>query len=308
VLIELDGPVDLVRTLAPLAHHSPTMRVGPAPGEVWRATRTPEGPATIRLRQRANDTIDVDAYGDGAGWALAHAPDLVGAHDDPTQFRPTGNAGLRDLHRRHPGIRIPTTHAIAEALVPIVLEQKVQMAEAQASYRILVHLHSDPAPGPHGRRLRLPPHPRHHAGLPYWHFHHAGVEKRRADTVRRVATHARQLDAGTASPRAIPGIGAWTIGELGMRATGDADAVPVGDYHLPHLVAFALAGEPRATDERMLELLEPYRPHRARVIRLLTLSGIRPPRYGPRMPRSPLSRVSGVSRARSGRRATAAAG
>ena len=275
MLIELDGPIDLVRTLAPLAHRSPTMRFGPAPGEVWRATRTPEGPATIRLRQRGGNTVVADAYGHGADWAIAHAPDLVGAHDDPTAFHPVDNPGLRDLQRRHPGIRIPTTHAVAEALVPIVLEQKVQTAEAQASYRILVYRHSDAAPGP--VRLRLPPDPRHLAQLPYWHFHHAGVEKRRADTVRRVATHARQLDAGTANPRAIPGIGAWTIAELGMRATGDADAVPVGDYHLPHLVAFALAGEPRATDERMLELLEPYRPHRARVIRLLTLSGVRPP-------------------------------
>jgi 3-methyladenine DNA glycosylase/8-oxoguanine DNA glycosylase len=304
VLIELDGPIDLVRTLAPLAHRSPTMRVAPRAGEVWRATRTPQGPATIWLRQRRADTVEADAYGDGADWAVAHAPDLVGADDDPTEFHPA-NPGLRDLQRRHPGIRIPTTHAIAEALVPIVLEQKVQTAEAQASYRILVYRHSDPAPGPVRLSLRLPPDPTTLARLPYWHFHHAGVEKRRADTVRRVATHARQLDAGTAHPGRIPGIGAWTIGELGMRATGDADAVPVGDYHLPHLVAFALAGEPRATDERMLELLEPYRPHRARVIRLLTLSGIRPPRYGPRMPRSPLSRVS---RGPSARHARAAAG
>ena len=57
----------------------------------------------------------------------------------------------------------------------------------------------------------------------------------------------------------------------------------VGDFHLPNLVAFALAGEPRGDDERMLELLEPYRGQRARVIRLLELSGIRAPRYGPRL-------------------------
>lgn len=283
MLIDLDGPIDLVRTLAPLAHRSPTMRFGPAPGEIWRASRTPNGPATIRLRQRSSTTVDAHAYGDGADWALDHAPDLLGAHDDPTGLRPVDNPGLRDLQRRHPGIRIPTTHAIAEALVPIVLEQKVQTAEAQASYRILLYEHSDPAPGPPQLRLRLPPDPRRLAELPYWHFHRAGVEKRRADTVRRVATHARQLDAGTANPRAIPGIGAWTIGELGMRANGDADAVPIGDYHLPHLVSFALAGEPRATDERMLELLEPWRGHRARVIRLIGASHRRPPRRGPRM-------------------------
>ena len=48
----------------------------------------------------------------------------------------------------------------------------------------------------------------------------------------------------------------------------------VGDYHLPNLVAWALAGEPRGTDERMLELLEPYRGHRGRVQQLLEAGGL----------------------------------
>jgi 3-methyladenine DNA glycosylase/8-oxoguanine DNA glycosylase len=66
-------------------------------------------------------------------------------------------------------------------------------------------------------------------------------------------------------------------------ADGDPDAISVGDFHLPHLVGWALAGEPRADDRRMLELLEPYRGQRARVQRLLELSGIGAPRRGPRM-------------------------
>ena len=52
-------------------------------------------------------------------------------------------------------------------------------------------------------------------------------------------------------------------------AMGDPDAVAVGDYHLKNLVVHALAGEPRGTDERMLELLAPYAGQRGRVIRLL---------------------------------------
>ena len=46
------------------------------------------------------------------------------------------------------------------------------------------------------------------------------------------------------------------------------------------MVAWALAGEPRGTDERMLELLEPYAGHRGRVLRLLVMSGLAPPRAG----------------------------
>jgi hypothetical protein len=57
----------------------------------------------------------------------------------------------------------------------------------------------------------------------------------------------------------------------------------VGDFHLRNMVAFALAGEARGTDERMVELLEPYRGQRGRVTRLLELGGARAPRYGPRM-------------------------
>ena len=82
---------------------------------------------------------------------------------------------------------------------------------------------------------------------------------------------------------AVPGIGPWTAAEVAVRALGDPDAVSVGDFHLPNLVAYALAGEPRADDARMLELLEPWRGQRAHVVRLLELSGIRAPRYGPRL-------------------------
>ena len=65
-------------------------------------------------------------------------------------------------------------------------------------------------------------------------------------------------------------------------AFGDPDAVSVGDYHLPDVVAWALAGERRADDARMLELLEPYRGQRGRVQRLLEVGRVLPPRRGPR--------------------------
>ena len=83
---------------------------------------------------------------------------------------------------------------------------------------------------------------------------------------------------------ALPGIGAWTAAEVALVALGDADAVSVGDYHLPDQVAWALAGEPRADDARMLELLEPWRGHRGRVLRLLGAGAGAAPRHGPRMP------------------------
>src|SRR3546814_4758998 len=40
---------------------------------VMRASRTPMGPATLRA-QLAGDVIEVEAWGDGAEWALEQAP------------------------------------------------------------------------------------------------------------------------------------------------------------------------------------------------------------------------------------------
>ncbi len=81
---------------------------------------------------------------------------------------------------------------------------------------------------------------------------------------------------------ALPGVGVWTAAEVARCCFGDTDAVSVGDFHLPHTVAWALAREPRADDRRMLELLEPYRGQRARAVRLIEIAGFRAPRYGPR--------------------------
>jgi 3-methyladenine DNA glycosylase/8-oxoguanine DNA glycosylase len=87
---------------------------------------------------------------------------------------------------------------------------------------------------------------------------------------------------------ALPGIGAWTAAQVVQVALGDADSVVIGDYNLPNLVAWNLAGEPRGSDDRMLELLEPYRGHRARVVRLIKAGGETPPRYGPRLQVMPI--------------------
>jgi 3-methyladenine DNA glycosylase/8-oxoguanine DNA glycosylase len=89
---------------------------------------------------------------------------------------------------------------------------------------------------------------------------------------------------------AFPGIGPWTAAKVAQVALGDADAVPVGDYNLPHTVGYLLEGTVRSSDERMLQLLEMYRGHRARVIRLIGLAGITAPRFGPRMPLRDLAR------------------
>jgi 3-methyladenine DNA glycosylase/8-oxoguanine DNA glycosylase len=117
-----------------------------------------------------------------------------------------------------------------------------------------------------------------------------GLERRRAELIRLVGRNELKIEALTSLPpgdaaarlQEMPGIGPWTAAEAIRDAFGDPDAVSPGDAHLPDLVAWALAGEPRADDARMLELLEPYRGQRGRAVRLLEASGIKIPRFGPR--------------------------
>jgi len=286
--IHLDGPLDLQRTLAPLGRGPGDRTIRFAAGRAWRATRTPDGPATLALHH-VGDELRAEAWGPGADRALADVPALVGLDQEPLPLG--GHPTVTRLAKRYPGVRIPRTAAVLEALVPAILEQKVIGEEARRALFALVRFHGEPAPGPQELGLRLPPTPDTLASLPYYAFHPYGVERRRADLIRRVSARAAWFEAIVDLPRAeayarlksVPGIGPWTAGEVGVRALGDEDAVSVGDFHLPNLVALALAGEPRATDARMLELLEPWRGQRARVIRLLELSGIRVPRHGPRL-------------------------
>lgn len=278
-----------MRTLAPLrrASRDPSLRL--TAREAWRATRTPAGPGTERIRH-LGASVEVEAWGPGAEWLLEYAPDLIGDHDRPECFRPEQPL-LRELARRHQGLRLGRSRAVLEALVPTILEQKVPGAEARHSAGRITWSLGEPAPGPHPS-LRVPPPPEALLRTPYEIYHRFGVERKRAEIVRRAASYGKRLEEAVALPlldayarlRALPGVGEWSAAEVAAVALGDPDAVSVGDYHLPHLVAFALAGEPRATDERMLELLEPYRGQRARVIRLLLASGIDAPRYGPRLP------------------------
>ncbi len=290
--IPLDGPLDLGRTLGihVRGNGDPTIRL--RGGEVVRATRTADGPATIHVTVRG-DVADTEAWGPGAERALAAVRGLIGLDDDRTGWDPAHHPLVRDLDRRLRGVRLGRTAAIMEALVPAILEQKVTGTEAWRGLRGIVRRWGEAAPGPFG--LRLLPDPGQLAAVPYHELHPLGVERRRADLVRRVCARAARLEeivdvpreAGYARLRSIPGIGPWTAAEVMLRATGDPDAVSVGDFHLPNVVAFALAGEVRGDDRRMLQLLEPWRGQRARVVRLLELSGVRPPAFGPRYaPRS----------------------
>ncbi|MEU3347882.1 DNA-3-methyladenine glycosylase 2 family protein [Streptomyces sp. NPDC006700] len=293
-----DGPLDLGLVLGPLrrGQGDPTFRATPD-GSVWRTGRTPLGPGTLRVSARGGE-VRGEAWGPGAAWLLEQLPELLGATDDPSAFVPRHRLLALTRHRR-PGLRLTRTGLVLESLIPSVLEQKVTTVEAYAAWRTLVRTFGEPAPGPAPNGMYVMPAARTWALIPSWEWHRAGVDDKRASTVLRAVRVAARLEesARMTPERArerlelVPGIGPWTSAETVQRSHGAADAVTVGDLHLPGVVGWALAGNRNADDAEMLRLLEPYAGQRHRAARLILMSGRIPPRRAPRMPKGDIGRL-----------------
>jgi 3-methyladenine DNA glycosylase/8-oxoguanine DNA glycosylase len=285
-------PIDVSLTFGMLTRgrFDPTSRVDG--DSFWRALNSPAGPVTFRVRVEPRAAVvTVDAWGPGQAWVVEHAAGIAGVADAPHEFRPAPGL-VAALHRRLRGMRFVRMGCVLDIAVPTILEQRVTSLEARRSWQGLVRRHGTTAPGDPEQMpaLLVPPLPSVLANLPDWEWRHLGVEGRRSETVRRVAVAAARLDRAAAVDittldrrlRAVNGVGPWTAAHVTHVVSGDADAVPTGDWHLPNHVAFALAREARADDARMLELLEPFRPYRARAWRLIVAGTHAPERRASR--------------------------
>ncbi len=284
-------PLDAASTLRNIGRgrHDHAVRVDGA--IVWYVARTPEGAVTCRLHQVDEHVIDAQMWGAGAAWQAEHLPELLGDRADLPPL-PELHDVVHQAHRRFPGLRVPRTRRVFDALVPAVLEQRVVGVDAIASRRQLIGRLGEPAPGPAPTGMLVPPPARQWELVPSWEWHRAGVDPNRSRAIVQAAGRAVRLeetvdmdrDAAYARLTAVPGIGEWTAAETAKIALGDTDAVSVGDYHLGRFIVWALAGDSNGDDNRMLELLEPYRPMRQLVVRLLELT-VSMPRRGHRAPR-----------------------
>jgi 3-methyladenine DNA glycosylase/8-oxoguanine DNA glycosylase len=294
---EIDSPRSLRKTLGAFrtGFHDPTTRLDD--GVFVRATHTPEGPGTLRLGWTADPApidecgLDATAWGPGADWLLAGVDDLTGRSDRAVEFGDAHPVVARALRATRHG-RVGRSRGLYHALLPTIIAQRITAGEAIRQWGALCRELGEAAPGPTGlvRGLVLPPSPASLHRRPAWWYHPHGIETKRVRPLTEVARHAEKLwswaDAG---PRLaaeklalLPGVGAWTIGSVLGPALGDPDAVPVGDYHFPNAVAWALAGEPRADDDRMLELLAPYRGQRGRVLSAIIRTAGKAPAFGPK--------------------------
>lgn len=270
---------------ARLLHFGPQDPTGFTDGRgIGKAYETARGPVTIHLVRHSDDMIRARAWGPGAELAMAAVPGLLGHFDDPSSFVPiTADVARRFAAQK--GLRMLRVGWPFDCLVQIIFQQRVRFVEAARAYRVLVRRHGEKAPGPFDLSvaltakawLRVPPHEL--AALT--------VDKKRIDTIRNAAKLAHHVDKVArlvgerdhAEARRIldlfPGVGPWTRETFLGQGLGDADAVATGDVHLPRDVCQALddpATRVPYSDDRMLELLEPWRGHRARVVRLVLSS------------------------------------
>lgn len=289
-----------------IGFHDPTTKLDP--GRFRRATLTPDGPGTIQLTWRADpapigaDGLDAEAWGPGADWLLARVDALTGSDDVLVELDRPGDADRAVVAALAASrtIRLGASGTLYHELLPTIIGQRITGGEALRQWHRLTHELGEPAPGPDEivADLRLPPAPESLHRRPTWWFHPLGIEDKRARALTEVARHPRKLfewaglspDEAAAKLALIPGVGPWTIGTVRGLALGDPDAVVVGDYHFANVVAWALAREARADDDRMLELLAPYRGQRGRVMHAVVRATGSAPKFGPRQRILPMSK------------------
>ena len=239
--------------LSPFRYGSADPTTWLAPHEFVRATLTPDGPGTLRISWHGGN-VDAEAWGDGSAWLLSRVGAYTGADDVSVELPDVHPVVTRAAHD-HPGLRLGASGGLYHELLPTIIAQRITSGEACRQWQRLCLELGEPAPGPFAR-LRLPPAPESLAGgrrggsirsassrsapgrSPRW--------RRTRDRLWEWASAGAEVVAARLA--LIRGVGQWTIGSVLGPALGDPDAVAVGDYHLANIVAWTLAGEPRATD------------------------------------------------------------
>src|SRR5699024_10387323 len=138
------------------------------------------------------------AWGPGSGWAVDHAPVLLGASDDWSGFdAPEFSEGLPQIVRQarnlNRDIVLPRTNRIFEHLLGTVLEQRVTGIEANYAWRWLIRHKGRRAPGPVPDGLRIAPGAAQIASMNRWDWQAARVEQQRAGALRQVVAVAGSL-------------------------------------------------------------------------------------------------------------------
>jgi 3-methyladenine DNA glycosylase/8-oxoguanine DNA glycosylase len=272
-------PVHFSRTfsLQRLGPYDPTADAGK---DHFRKAFFYRGEAAAVEFLRAGDSLAVQAYGKFAEPLLEETLHGLNQDDRYSSFA-TEDSGVWRLHRSLPGLRLLRMPWLYDITCSAILQQRIRTVDAMRDWRrIAQRWGGEISLGP--LNLRTFPSAQMLAQVAQFELQALGIDAQRARTLLKFAQESRFAPLRTTMNFAelrrhlerIPGIGPWTTESVMGYGAGDPDAAIPGDLHLPHLVCYALAGEPVGSDERMMELLEPFRGHRFRIIRLLYASGL----------------------------------
>lgn len=269
-------PVHFSRTfsLQQLGSHDPTADLSP---DCFRKGFFYRGAAAAVEICRDGNGLSVSAHGDYAERLLAET--IAGMEqDDLYSSFATEDSGVWRLHRHLPGLRLLRVLWLYDITCSAILQQRIRTVDAMRDWRQIVQRWGADAP----LSLRAFPPAEVLAKVPMFELEALGIDQKRA---RALLNFARESKLVQMKPEMsfqelrkfllrVPGVGPWTTESVLGYGAGDTDAAIPGDLHLPRVVCYALAGEFKGTDERMMELLEPFRGHRFRIIRLLYAAGL----------------------------------
>jgi 3-methyladenine DNA glycosylase/8-oxoguanine DNA glycosylase len=239
-----------------------------AEGLFVKAFWTPEGEVTLALRQVVGQPkLEWQAWGAGQAWLKANWEQAQWLVPQDGPFAGPVHPLVAALDRQLRGLRVVPVPWAFDTLIAYVLQQRVSYAEAARSYALLSQKRR--APGPMSLCM-----PMQAEELTLSQICSKGVDEKRAATLLRLPpleSHFATSSPSEIEPRLLQvrGLGPWTVQSVLGQGLGRPDSVPTGDLHFPHLVSWKLEGVRFSHDQRMLELLQPYRPARYRALRLL---------------------------------------
>jgi AraC family transcriptional regulator of adaptative response / DNA-3-methyladenine glycosylase II len=157
---------------------------------------------------------------------------------------------MKEIVKKHPGLRLPGCWNAFELSVRAILGQQVTVKGATTLTGRLVERFGPPRP----------------EVLADADLASIGLPKARAESIRVFARAVRdgqvRFDASVATDQFVarlcelPGIGAWTANYIAMRALGDPDAFPASDLGL-------LKAAGASSARRLEEMAEAWRPWRS---------------------------------------------
>ena len=212
-----------------------------------------------------------------AAMAAAHhiVRRMIGLASDASAFETRGrrDALIRRLTDTQPGLRIPLTPGIFDALAWAIIGQQINLAFATSLRRSLIEIAGPPVPG--GGGMRLHPDAATIAALDPSDLTSQRFSRSKAayliDAAKLVASGALDLDAladGSARVAetrllAIRGLGPWTSNYIMLRGFGFADAVPVGDSALATALQRFFGRDTRPDAKETAHLMASFAPHRS---------------------------------------------